>query len=68
VQQLHNHDKVQLVIMRIKRQLENDDITQLQQSDLAQYIDNLQIGFGQLHDELAKIYFSGEIQSQSQAA
>jgi uncharacterized alpha-E superfamily protein len=68
VQHLHNHDKVQLVIMRIKRQLENDDITQLQQSDLAQYIDILQIGFGQLHDELAKIYFSGEIQTQTQAA
>lgn len=68
VQQLHNHDKVELVIMRIKRQLENDDITLLQQSDLAQYIDNLQIGFGQLHEELAKIYFSGEVQSQSQAA
>jgi uncharacterized alpha-E superfamily protein len=65
---LHNHEKVQLVIMRIKRQLENDDIAQLQQADLAQYIDNLQIGFGQLHDELTKIYFSGEVQSASQAA
>lgn len=68
VQQLHNHDKVLLVIMRIKRQLENDDIAQLQQADLAQYIDNLQIGFAQLHDEMVRAYFSGEIQGQSQAA
>jgi len=68
VQQLHNHDKVMLVIMRIKRQIEGDDVTQLQQTDLQQYIDNLQIGFAQLHDELVKAYFSGEYQSQSQVA
>jgi len=68
VQQLHNQDKVMLVIMRIKRQIEGDDVTQLQQADLQHYIDNLQIGFAQLHDELVKAYFSGEYQSQSQVA
>ena len=69
---LDNHDKVQLTIQRIKRQLDNAQIEKLKQNDLQQFIDQLQVGFAQAHDELQAAYFSGlgagQGQNQTQSA
>ncbi len=54
-----NHEKVQLVIHRIKRQLDQAQIDKLKQTELQLFIDQLQIGFAQAHDELQLAYFSG---------
>jgi uncharacterized alpha-E superfamily protein len=59
VENLPHHEKVQLVIQRIKRQLDNAQIEKLKQNDLQQFIDQLQVGFAQAHDELQQAYFSG---------
>lgn len=67
VENLHGHEKVQLVIHRIKRQLDHAQIEKLKQNDLQQFIDQLQVGFAQAHDELQQVYFSGLGASQSQA-
>src|SRR5690606_24544896 len=57
VERMPNHDKVLLVIHRIKRQLDHARIDTLKQADLQEFIDQLQIGFAQLHDELVLAYF-----------
>jgi uncharacterized alpha-E superfamily protein len=56
---LPHHDKAQLVAHRIKRQLDNAKIDNLKQAELQAFIDQLQIGFAQAHDELQLTYFSG---------
>ncbi len=61
VARLPNHDKVQLVIHRLRRQLDHAQIDKLRQADLQAFIDQLQIGFGQLHDELVVAYFGGGV-------
>lgn len=71
LENLPGHEKMQLVIQRIKRQLDNAQIEKLKQTELQQFIDQLQIGFAQAHDELQQTYFSGlgmgHAQSQSAA-
>ena len=59
VEFLPNHDKVQLTVHRIKRQLDNAQIDKLKQAELQAFVDQLQIGFAQIHDELQLAYFSG---------
>ena len=59
VARLVNHENVQRVIHRIKRQLDNAQIDKLKQNELQQFIDQLQVGFAQAHDELQQTYFSG---------
>lgn len=59
VERLPNHDKVLLVMHRIRRQLDNAQIDKLKQAELQMFIDQLQIGFAQAHDELQAAYFSG---------
>jgi len=56
---LPHHDKAQLVAHRVKRQLDNAQIDRLKQAELQMFIDQLQIGFAQAHDELQLTYFSG---------
>jgi uncharacterized alpha-E superfamily protein len=56
---LPHHEKAQLVAHRVKRQLDNAQIDNLKQAELQAFIDQLQIGFAQAHDELQSIYFSG---------
>jgi len=59
VEFLPNHDKTQLVVHRVKRQLDHAQIDQLKQAELQAFNDQLQIGFAQVHDELRSTYFSG---------
>ncbi|MFT3929429.1 MAG: alpha-E domain-containing protein [Spongiibacteraceae bacterium] len=56
---LPNHDKTKLVVHRVKRQLDNAQIDKLKQTELQMFVDQLQIGFAQIHDELVSAYFSG---------
>lgn len=56
---LPNRERVELVIHRIKRQLDNAEIDKLVQAELQTFIDQLQIGFGQIHEELQQAYFGG---------
>lgn len=71
LENLQGHEKMQLVIQRIKRQLDNAQIEKLKQTELQQFIDQLQVGFAQAHDELQLAYFSGlgvgQTQNQSAA-
>jgi hypothetical protein len=59
VNYLPNHDKVKLVTHRVKRQLDNAHIDELKQAELQLFVDQVQIGFAQIHDELQQAYFSG---------
>ncbi|MDB6063380.1 MAG: alpha-E protein [Verrucomicrobiaceae bacterium] len=56
---LPNHEKAQLIVHRVKRQLDNAHIDKLKQAELQMFVDQLQIGFAQIHDELQLAYFSG---------
>lgn len=56
---LPHHDKVELVIHRVKRQLDHAQIEKLKQAELQTFIDQLQVGLAQTHDELQLTYFSG---------
>jgi uncharacterized alpha-E superfamily protein len=56
---LPHHDKTELVVHRVKRQLDNAHIDTLKQTELQSFIDQLQVGFAQTHDELQLTYFSG---------
>ena len=56
---LPNREKTQLVVHRIKRQLDNAQIDKLKQTELQLFVDQLQVGFAQTHDELVSAYFSG---------
>src|SRR5690606_41380188 len=67
VEHLTNHENIQLVIHRIKRQLDNAQIDKLKQNDLRQIIDHSQVVFAQAHTELQQNYFSGLGATQTQA-
>ncbi|HET8709795.1 MAG TPA: alpha-E domain-containing protein [Spongiibacteraceae bacterium] len=56
---LPHHDNAKLVVHRVKRQLDNAQIDKLKQAELQAFVDQLQIGFAQIHDELQGAYFSG---------
>ena len=47
------------VLERIGQQLDCARVDALQQTELQEFVDQLQIGFAQVHDELQRIYFSG---------
>jgi hypothetical protein len=54
---------------RLKRQVQGTDVAGLTQAELHQFIDDLQLGLIELHDELGRSYFQfepGQGQSQSQ--
>ncbi|WP_020410624.1 alpha-E domain-containing protein [Hahella ganghwensis] len=63
---LPNHENTLLVVHRVKRQLDNMDISKLKQAELQAAMDLLQIGFAQVHDEVTSAYFGAPTQSQSQ--
>ncbi len=63
---LPNHESTLLVVHRTKRQLDNMDIGKLKQAELQAAMDQLQVGFAQIHDEVSAVYFGGQAQSQSQ--
>jgi len=56
---LPNHEKAEIVVHRVKRQLDNAHIDELKQAELQAFIDQLQIGFAQIHDEVQIAYFGG---------
>lgn len=56
---LPHHDKAKLVVHRVKRQLDNAQFDKLKQTELQMFIDQLQVGFAHIHDELQHAYFSG---------
>lgn len=56
---LPHHEKAELVVHRVKRQLDNAQIDTLKQAELQAFIDQLQVGLAQIHDELQARYFSG---------
>lgn len=45
------------VLGRVKRTLQGADVAALTQSAVHEFIDQLQIGLGQIHEEIAKTYF-----------
>lgn len=47
------------VIENIKQQLDAAQVDSLQQIELQQFVDQLQIGFAQVHETLQRTYFSG---------
>jgi uncharacterized alpha-E superfamily protein len=59
VEFLPHHDNVQIVVHRVKRQLDNAQIDKLKQAELQMFVDQVQIGFAQIHGELQLAYFSG---------
>lgn len=66
LESLPNHEKILLIIHRVKRQLDNMDYSKLKQEELQNSMDQLQIGFAQIHDELSATYFGVDSQSQGQ--
>ena len=68
---LENGERALLVINRLKRQLDHANFAKLKQTELQHFVDQLQVGFSQLHEELGYAYF-GQIpevkQAQTQAA
>ncbi|MDY0005358.1 MAG: alpha-E domain-containing protein [Spongiibacteraceae bacterium] len=56
---LPNHERVLVATHRIKRQLDNADLAKLKQTELQLFIDQLQVGFGGIHDDLVEVFFSG---------
>jgi uncharacterized alpha-E superfamily protein len=56
---LPHHDSAKLVVHRVKRQLDHAQIDKLKQAELQIFVDQLQIGFAQIHGELQRAYFSG---------
>lgn len=56
---LPHHEQVLRVLQGIARQLDEAHIDHLRQGELQAFVDRLQIGFGELHAELAQTYFSG---------
>jgi uncharacterized alpha-E superfamily protein len=56
---LSHHDNPKRVVHRVKRQLANAQFDKLKQAELQMFIDQLQVGFAQIHDELQNAYFSG---------
>jgi uncharacterized alpha-E superfamily protein len=64
---LPNHEKILLIVHRVKRQLDKIDYSKLEQAELQNAMDMLQIGFAQIHDELSITYFGVDAASQSQS-
>ncbi|AZZ90413.1 alpha-E domain-containing protein [Hahella sp. KA22] len=67
LESLPNHEKAQLVIHRINRQIDNVEIAKLKQTELQNFMDQLQVGFAQTHEELSVAYFGGQVSAQSQS-
>ena len=55
-------------LARVKRNLLSADVAALSQTELHAFIDELQIGLGHLHDEIARAYFLVQAQAQSQTS
>ncbi|MCG8609897.1 MAG: alpha-E domain-containing protein [Pseudomonadales bacterium] len=66
VEGLPNHDKSIVIIHRLMRQLDNAEIDKLKQTELQLFMDQLQIGIGQLHEELEMNYFRVTYSEQTQ--
>ena len=56
---LPNNEKTLIAIHRLMRQLDNAKIEKLKQLELQGFVDQIQIGFAQLHNELQFAYFGG---------
>lgn len=59
VASLPHHEGALRVTDEIRRQLEEARLDLLRQGELQSFVDQLQIGFGDLHRELTRVYFSG---------
>lgn len=65
---LPNNEKTLIAIHRLMRQLDNAKIEKLKQLELQGFVDQIQIGFAQLHNELQFAYFGGVVESAIQEA
>jgi len=68
LEKLPNHDDVQLAIVRVKRITSEANVFHLLESGLLEFIDELQISFGDVHNEMSKTWFGYEdIESEDNA-
>ncbi|MCG6895671.1 MAG: alpha-E domain-containing protein [Thiocapsa sp.] len=64
---LPRNDAALRVAGRLKRNLEGSEPRRLNQQQLHDFVDDLQVGIGELHQEIAKTWFPPVPESQSQA-
>jgi uncharacterized alpha-E superfamily protein len=57
LEQLPRHDDVQMAVVRVKRIASEANIFHLLQKGLLEFIDELQISIGDIHDELSRTWF-----------
>ncbi|MDG2176909.1 MAG: alpha-E domain-containing protein, partial [Gammaproteobacteria bacterium] len=60
LERLPNHDDVQLAIVRVKRITSEANVFHLLENGLLEFIDELQISFGDVHNEISKTWFGYE--------
>jgi uncharacterized alpha-E superfamily protein len=60
LERLPNHDDVQLAIVRVKRITSEANVFHLLENGLLEFIDELQISFGDVHNEMSKTWFGYE--------
>ncbi|MCP5162853.1 MAG: alpha-E domain-containing protein [Hahellaceae bacterium] len=65
---LPGHEKPLLAIHRIKRQLDAVEIEKLKQAELQHFMDQLQVGFACLHQELQLCFFGGAYETADVSA
>jgi hypothetical protein len=63
---LGNNDSVLRVLGRLKRLVQGTDVAALTQQELHQFVDDIQLGLIELHEELVRSYFSFEPEGQQQ--
>jgi uncharacterized alpha-E superfamily protein len=64
---LPRNDSALRVAGRLKRNLEGTEPRRLNQQQLHAFVDDLQIGIGELHDEIARTWFPPPLETQSQS-
>lgn len=63
LEQLPNHDNVQMAVVRVKRITSEANVFHLLEKGLLEFIDELQISFGDIHDELSRTWFGPVVQA-----
>ena len=57
LEQLPNHDDVQMAVVRVKRITSEANVFHLLEKGLLEFIDELQISIGDIHEELSRTWF-----------
>lgn len=63
LEQLPNHDDVQMAVVRVKRITSEANVFHLLEKGLLEFIDELQISIGDIHDELSRTWFGPLVQA-----